>query len=204
MPEQIGQVEWKGDEFLRDVERASRAGVDAAGLVVVRGIQAKINRQGTPTSLGGLLAFARGGTRKRRDEALAGNRAAQRDVALNQSIANLGGFVDPPGGSPRLRTGQLLRSILSKRDDNGSEPGVRVGSGALYADVHEFGSRGPIKPKSKKFLSWVMGGKRIFAKAVTIPARPFIRPGFHQSKQAAFEAFVAEATRQLDKPGGGA
>lgn len=198
MAEQIGQVEWRGDEFLRDVEAALSDGIDAAGLAVVGGIRSKINRQGTPTSRSGFLAFARGGSFRRRVQAAAGNSAARRDVALNQSIADLGGFVDPPGGSPRTRTGTLLRSILSKRGRT-SEEGVRIGSGVRYADVHEFGSRGPIVPKTKKFLSWVTGGRRIFAKSVTIPARPFIRPGFESSKQAAFEAFVAEAQQTLDR-----
>lgn len=202
MAEQFGQVEWRGEEFLRDIERAASDGIDAAGGVVASGIRSKINRQGTPTSRGGFLAFARGGTFRRRNQAAAGNRAAARDVALNESIAGLGGFVDPPRvGSPRTRTGTLLRSILTKRGRT-SDEGVRIGSGVRYADVHEFGSRGPIVPKTKKLLSWVTGGRRFFAKSVTIPARPFIRPGFESSKQAAFEAFVAEAEITLDRSRG--
>jgi phage gpG-like protein len=47
-----------------------------------------------------------------------------------------------------------------------------VSNPMIYAAIHQFG--GVILPKSGKFLSWVgPDGKRIFAKKVTIPARPF-------------------------------
>lgn len=202
---EFGSFEWKGDEFLRDLEEAMRPGMDAAGIAVAEGIRSGIMRQGTPTSPSG-VANLRSGVRRivRRalGQTVSNSAAGRRNEATARSILNAGGLVDPPGGMPRLRTGSLARSILSVREANSHELGTRVGSGLKYADVHEFGAT--IKPKTAKLLSWLgIDGKRIFAKSVTIPARPFMRPGFMKSKTAAFEAFVAEVQRRMSAKGGG-
>ncbi len=49
---------------------------------------------------------------------------------------------------------------------------VEVGTSKVYAAIHQFG--GVIKPKKGKFLVFEIGGKKIFAKSVTMPARPFL------------------------------
>ena len=43
-----------------------------------------------------------------------------------------------------------------------------------YALIHELG--GKIVPVKAKMLSFEIGGKRVFAKEVNIPARPYLRP----------------------------
>lgn len=86
-----------------------------------------------------------------------------------------------PGQPPHKRTGRLGQSIqvdLSKlRSKN---PTARIGPNIAqvpYARVHEYGSRGPIKPKRGKFLVFTNDkGEKVFARSVTLPARPYIRP----------------------------
>jgi phage gpG-like protein len=48
---------------------------------------------------------------------------------------------------------------------------VRWGTGWKYAPVHQYGA--VIKPKGKA-LVFTLGGKKVFARKVTIPARPFV------------------------------
>lgn len=49
---------------------------------------------------------------------------------------------------------------------------VEVGASAPYAHVHQEGA--VIKPKSKSMLRFMVGGRAVFAREVTIPARPFV------------------------------
>ena len=73
------------------------------------------------------------------------------------------------GGQPLRDTGRLVRSITSKPDDKG----VSIGTNVFYARVHQRGAT--ITPKKAKRLVFPgPGGKLIFAKKVTVPARPFM------------------------------
>lgn len=49
---------------------------------------------------------------------------------------------------------------------------VRWGTGWKYAPVHQYGA--VIKPKNARALFFTLGGKKVFARKVTIPARPFV------------------------------
>lgn len=71
-------------------------------------------------------------------------------------------------GQPLRDSGRLRSSITSRPDDSG----VTVGTNLIYAPVHQFGAT--IKPKNAKRLVFPGGGGLIFAKSVTIPARPFM------------------------------
>jgi phage gpG-like protein len=73
-------------------------------------------------------------------------------------------------GQPLRDTGLLQRSITAKADASG----VTVGTNQMpRARVHQFGAT--IEPKKAKRLVFPgPGGKLIFAKKVTIPARPFM------------------------------
>jgi phage gpG-like protein len=72
-------------------------------------------------------------------------------------------------GQPLRDTGRLQRSIVSSPDAQG----VTVGTNLVYAPVHQFGAT--IEPvKAKRLVFPGPGGKLIFAKKVTIPARPFL------------------------------
>lgn len=72
-------------------------------------------------------------------------------------------------GQPLRDTGRLNRSIVSRVDPTG----VTVGTNLVYAPVHQFGAT--IVPKNKPLLVFKgPNGKLVFAKKVTIPARPFM------------------------------
>lgn len=73
-------------------------------------------------------------------------------------------------GQPLRDTGLLQRSITYKPD----QTGVTIGTNQMpRAAVHQFGA--VIKPKNAKHLVFPgPGGRMIFAKKVTIPARPFM------------------------------
>lgn len=73
------------------------------------------------------------------------------------------------GGSSKLiLKGTLLSSIrVVQFDDKGGS----VGSDRVYAAIHQLG--GVIRPKSATALVFTVGGIKIRAKKVTMPARPF-------------------------------
>ena len=96
-----------------------------------------------------------------------------------------GGKPSQPGQPPAKDTGTLAGSISYQVGKGNVQVGVASGSpAAKYALVMEYGSRGPIKPKTAKMLSWVdkFTGKRIFAKSVTIAARPWLRPTLRKER----------------------
>ncbi len=67
--------------------------------------------------------------------------------------------------------GGLMGSITYKVGSGGTE--VYIGSNKPYAAIHQCG--GKIRPKNKKFLVFPgADGDTVFAKEVTIPARPYI------------------------------
>ena len=72
------------------------------------------------------------------------------------------------GTSILFRAGHLAGSIVSQV--HGSE--VRVGSNLVYAAIHQFGGR--ITPRDARALHFRVGKKEVFARAVTIPARPWL------------------------------
>jgi phage gpG-like protein len=72
------------------------------------------------------------------------------------------------GTSTLYRSGALERSI----DYTASADSVVVGSGLVYARVHQEG--GKIEPKTAKALAFMAGGRLVFAKSVTIDARPYL------------------------------
>jgi phage virion morphogenesis protein len=73
------------------------------------------------------------------------------------------------GRTPILhRTGALARSI----DYLVHGSSIVVGSSLIYAAIHQFG--GVIRPKSGAALVFRAGNETIFARQVTMPARPYI------------------------------
>jgi phage gpG-like protein len=73
------------------------------------------------------------------------------------------------GSSLLFQTGALADSVDHQAE--GSDA-VAWGSALVYAAVHQFGA--VIKPDSAKTLAFSIGGSPIFAKEVTIPARPYV------------------------------
>jgi phage virion morphogenesis protein len=66
------------------------------------------------------------------------------------------------------RSGALARSI----DYAVSGMQAVIGSGLIYAAIHQFG--GVILPKKGDRLSFQVGNRHVFARKVTMPARPYI------------------------------
>lgn len=71
-------------------------------------------------------------------------------------------------GQPLRDTGRLQSSIRSQADRDG----VTIGTNLIYARVHQFGAT--IVPRQAKMLAFEIGGRTVFAKSVTIPARPYM------------------------------
>lgn len=64
-----------------------------------------------------------------------------------------------------------------------------------YAAIHQFG--GIIRPKTGKFLSWInSSGERVFARKVTIPARPYF-PVLNEKLTPAAEEKIGNAARRI-------
>lgn len=71
-------------------------------------------------------------------------------------------------GSPLLDSGKLIVSIDYRLVGNA----VEIGTNMRYAKLHQFG--GTIKPKNRQALFFMLGDKKVFARQVTVPARPFM------------------------------
>jgi phage gpG-like protein len=78
----------------------------------------------------------------------------------------------------------LYRSI----DHDASGTQARWGTGWIGAKVHQFGAT--ITPKNAKALHFRLGGRDVFAKRVTIPARPYL--GISADNAADLEAAAAK------------
>jgi phage gpG-like protein len=78
----------------------------------------------------------------------------------------------------------LYRSI----DHSASATEARWGSGWIGAKVHQFGAT--IVPKDARALHFTFGGKDVFAKKVTIPARPYL--GVSEANARDLEAAAAK------------
>ena len=72
-----------------------------------------------------------------------------------------------------------LRNMLSHQFD---DDGFVYGSQRVYSALLHFG--GTVRPKTAKALAFTLNGKKIFAKSVTIPARPYV--GFDAEDVANF------------------
>ena len=85
-----------------------------------------------------------------------------------------------PDGTPweplKIREGRILSDTGRLKNSLSYATGddeVQYGTNVFYAATHQFGA--VIKPVRKKALKFPgKGGKDVFAKQVTIPARPFL------------------------------
>lgn len=94
------------------------------------------------------------------------------------------------GTSILFRSGEHLRDSIAYEV---STPLVRWGSSWQYAHVHQHGAT--IVPKAAKTLAFTSGGRRRFAKRVTIPARPFV--GVSDANAAEIRRDVVDWLRRL-------
>ncbi|MCX4025051.1 phage virion morphogenesis protein [Endozoicomonas sp. SM1973] len=70
---------------------------------------------------------------------------------------------------------------------------VTVETNLLYAAIHQYG--GIIKPKNGRFLAFQLGSQTVFAKEVTIPARPFM--GLSDDNQDEIEQVLVDWVESL-------
>jgi phage virion morphogenesis protein len=73
------------------------------------------------------------------------------------------------GTSILLQSGSNLRDSIAHDVGGGA---TEWGASWEYAHVHQDGA--VIKPRDAKRLSFMIGGERVFARQVTIPARSFV------------------------------
>jgi HK97 gp10 family phage protein len=74
--------------------------------------------------------------------------------------------------------GSITTELVEKSETSAK---VHVGPSKVYGAIQEFG--GTVKPLHAKMLSWVNeDGERIFAFAVHLPARPYLRPAVDEHK----------------------
>lgn len=130
--------------------------VDLAGFVQVEQIIARLNPFQGETLLEALARLIRESTRER---VLAGGPAPD-GSAWKPNRAGLTPILN--------RSGALARSI----DYAVSGMQAVIGSGLIYAAIHQFG--GTIVPKSASALVFSVGNRLFSVKKVTMPARPYI------------------------------
>lgn len=70
----------------------------------------------------------------------------------------------------------------------------RVGTDLEYAAAQEYGAT--ITPKSGPFLVFDIDGETVFARSVTIPPHPYMRPAFDSAHGAAAKV-IGEVFGQL-------
>ncbi|WP_334128277.1 phage virion morphogenesis protein [Sneathiella sp.] len=104
---------------------------------------------------------------------------------------------DPDGNAwlPISRDGPILQKSARLRRSityKATRRKVRVGTNVIYAGVHQYGA--VIKPKSAARLAFKIGDRMIFAKQVTIPARPYL--GFSQDDFEAIREIAMDFLRR--------
>jgi phage gpG-like protein len=100
-------------------------------------------------------------------------------------------------GQPLRDTGRMQASITHLVQGDTVEIGTNI---QKYPPVHQFGA--VITPKVAKTLRFVVGGRVVFAKSVTIPSRPFmpIRAGGVVDLPAAWQtAVVNDVKNKLER-----
>lgn len=95
-------------------------------------------------------------------------------------------------------TGNLSNSIittLEKSDDTSAK--VSVGPTVIYGRIQELG--GTIKPVFAKMLHWVdENGQHHQANAVTLPARPYLRPAIDENEAKILQAVAANLRIEIE------
>lgn len=96
-------------------------------------------------------------------------------------------------GQPLRDTGRLNRSIVANPD----QTGVTIGTNVKHAAVHQFGAVITPKKPGGRLVFPGPGGRMVFAKKVTIPARPFMPLKKNSTVVALPPAWSADVTRAL-------
>lgn len=140
------------DEYAARLKQAAVVGMDEAANVVANQVRANLSRPGK------FRNFSRQATRK--------------DKAFVKQF----GFVDPPGGMPRKRLGDLGDSVTFDRPTSLRR---RIGPGKTvkYGRIHELGGTA--------------------GNGAYIPARPYLRPALKVAGPAASRLFAKIVRAQM-------
>lgn len=100
-------------------------------------------------------------------------------------------------GQPLRDTGRLNQSITFNADNTG----VTIGTNVKYARTHQYGATIVPKQPGKRLVFPGPGGRLIFAKKVTVPARPFLplRRGDTLALPPSWQADVSRTLRNYFK-----
>ncbi|WP_068087470.1 phage virion morphogenesis protein [Polycladidibacter stylochi] len=93
------------------------------------------------------------------------------------------------GSETLVKTGALRDTIDLRLEGDD----IIVGTPMIYGAIHQFG--GTIVPKEAQHLVFNAGGRKIFAKQVTIPARPFL--GLSADNTREIEELVTDILTEL-------
>lgn len=99
-------------------------------------------------------------------------------------------------GSPRVRTGDLRRSIKGYSKKIGDKYIVGAGTKKVYAPPQEFGAI--IRAKTSPYLHFKIGESWVKTKQVVIPARPFMAPGLEDAIPKVKAIFEREVEKALE------
>lgn len=130
--------------------------IDVSGLAPIEQLLARLDPLQTETLLESLARLMR-------------EQIRERLAAGGPSPSGAAWAPNKEGRKPVLyRSGALYESIDYAVAGNQAV----VGSGKPYAAIHQFG--GTIVPKKADRLAFRIGNRQIFAKKVTMPARPYV------------------------------
>ncbi len=100
------------------------------------------------------------------------------EVVRNYAKLNIRGTFSAKSKGVRGLAGSLTITVDKESD---KECMLSIGPTKVYGRIQELG--GIIKPVIAKMLSWVNDeGQRVFARAVRLPARPYLRPAMDNHK----------------------
>tara|TARA_R100000664_G_C2734337_1_gene124169 strand:+ start:493 stop:993 length:501 start_codon:yes stop_codon:yes gene_type:complete len=131
----------------------------------------------------------------------AANRIAVRMDAIAQKRVTGGG-----SSTRRLnvRSGKLRQSIKwnVKRIKGGVRASIQAGGSAggavvKYARIHETGLPDPVLPKNGKYLRFKGRKGWVTVKSVSIPARPYLKPGRDAGARIARQVMTEEFRKSL-------
>ena len=133
---------------------------------------------------------------------LISNLTALKTVWDDPSVVNAGAaeFVEAQKANVRKKLNKNPRGVLEGDlqvihiDNKTAEAGIPADT-IIYALAHEYGVT--IYPKKAKALRFEIDGEVIFAKSVTIPARPYVRPSVRQGQNKAVKAIINETNKRM-------
>lgn len=118
---------------------------------------------------------------------------AQYQKAIDIALFNIGEQMSREAKEKAPYRKGILRKSIKPEQEKGK---VTVGTDLDYARIQELG--GAIYPKKGKFLRFEIGGKEIFAKSVTIKAKPYLTPALERQKAGrALDTISQEINRIL-------